>query len=175
VSSRTARAIQRNPVLKKTKNKQTNKQNPHIQTRQGRKLRTIVKRAEKASADRGTRVGVTGPPGVQAVAPQTLCVWLHLSRAPHSLHTAAPNRRATTNDIEVCLVPFWKRGEKEMVLGRPEPTTLFQEVSCSLNSLAGQPARTPGPPRSPKVQGPPEQVEATGRYPPYKGKCMSRP
>lgn len=60
-----------------------------------------------------------------------------------------------------------------MALGHPEPTTLFQEASCSLTSLAGQPARTPGPPRSPKAQGPPKQIEAAWRYPPYKGKSMS--
>lgn len=89
------------------------------------------------------------------MAPQMLCIWLLLSRAPHSLHIAAPNRRARTNDTAVCPVPFWKRGGKERALGHPEPTTLFQEASCSLNSLAGQPARTPGPPRFPKVHGPP--------------------
>lgn len=60
-----------------------------------------------------------------------------------------------------------------MALGHPEPTALFQEASCSLTSLAGQPARTPGPPRSPEAQVPPEQVEATWRYPPYKRKSMS--
>lgn len=63
-----------------------------------------------------------------------------------------------------------------MALRHSEPTTLFQEASCSLTSLEGQPARTPGLPRSPKAQVPPthtKQVEATWRYPPYKQKSMS--
>lgn len=124
----------------------------------------------------GTRAGRTGrtrASGVQAVAAPRLCIWLCLSRAPHSLHTAAANPRARTNGTAVCLAPFWKGGRKkggrEMTIGNPALGNL--RFSHHLPTV--RPAWTPGPPRSSKAQGHPQQVEATSRYPPYKKKSMS--
>lgn len=86
---------------------------------------------------------------------------LLLSGTPHSLHTAAPNPKARTNGITVCLVPFWKRGREERRKGdgprAPRANNfvpgslLFTHLSCraaSQDSWASQVSQSTGTPKA---------------------------